>query len=214
MLRHSKLALRLQVALKAGARILPRIDDKLSPPPACFHMLASRPMARFATGLTAELCVLNVDARMGTSRENASDIRVTLGAGVGANVSRSWNVRGRNYGSRESRTRDGEKHNEQQSAESRRHRRNLSKSTRHFNVRLVADAYRFIVPTHGGGSKIFSTHAHAFHPEITAPDTDADPPGRSACGASAEGPAQADDQSELQATPSHLMFKVRRITRG
>lgn len=214
MLRHSKLGFGLQMTLKTGAWILARINNEFAAAPACFNMLASRPMARFAPSLTAKLCVLNVDARVGTGRENARDIRVTLGASVIANVSRSWNIRRRNYGSRDSRTRDGEKHNQQQSAESRRHRRNLSKSTGHFNVRLVAHAYRFIVPTHGGRSKSFSMQAHGFHPEIAPPDTDANPPGRSACGASAERPAQADGQSEHQAIPGHLMFRVKRSIGG
>jgi hypothetical protein len=96
-------------------------------------MFAPRPMARFATGLPGELRVFDVHTRVRAGRKYPCNIRMTLRTSVIPDISCAWNFRRRNYRPRQSRTRDCEKHNEEQAAKSGRHRRNLSKSTSHFN---------------------------------------------------------------------------------
>jgi hypothetical protein len=118
MLRHSKFCLRLQMTLEAGSRIFSRVDDEFAASSTGFDMLAPRPVAGFAAGLPAELRIFDMHARVRAGRKNSGDIRMTLGAGLIADVSRSRNIRRCNYGSRERRTRDGHKQNEEQCADS------------------------------------------------------------------------------------------------
>jgi len=123
MLRHSKLRLRLQMALKARGRVRSRIHNKLPAPTASLDMFAPRPVARFTTRLPAELRVVHVHTCMRARGKYPSDVRVALGAGAISHVSCPRNFWRRNNRPSQSRTGYCEEHNQEQCAESRRHGR-------------------------------------------------------------------------------------------
>ena len=86
MLRHPKIGFRLQMALKTGARIFSGVYNKFPAPTAGFDVLAAGPVAGFATGLSAELGVLNVHPCMRTRRKYSRDVRMTFRASAIAYV--------------------------------------------------------------------------------------------------------------------------------
>ena len=101
------------MALETCVRILARIDNEFATPASSLDMLASGAMTGFATRLTAVSGILDMDPGMGAGRKNSGDIRVTLRAGVIANIGCSWNVRRRNYRPSQSRTGNCEEHNQE-----------------------------------------------------------------------------------------------------
>jgi hypothetical protein len=123
MLRQPKFGFGLQMTLETRSRVFSRVDNEFAPTATRFDVLASRAMARFATGLTGVFRVIDMHSRMRTGREYSGDIRVALGAGVITHIGRSRNVRRRNYRPSQSRTGNCEEHNQEQCAESRRHGR-------------------------------------------------------------------------------------------
>ena len=92
-LRQTKFRLYLQMAMVASRRIFSRIYYEFAATAPRFDVLAGRPVTRFATGPTLHLRGLDVDARMGTDREDASDIRMAFIAGLVADELRSRNFR-------------------------------------------------------------------------------------------------------------------------
>jgi hypothetical protein len=121
MLRHSKFSIRLQMTLKARGRILSRIHNELPATAARFDMLASRPMTRFATRLSVEPRIFDMHARMWARWKDSRDVRMTLRTRAISHVSRSRNVRRRNYRPSQRRTGYCEEHNQEKCAESGPH---------------------------------------------------------------------------------------------
>jgi hypothetical protein len=185
MLWHSKFCFRLQMTLKTRRRIFAGVHNELPSPATRFHMLAPRPMTRFATSLALELCVFDVHTRMRARPKYPCDVRMTLRASSISDVSCSRNFRRRNYRPSQCRTGYCEEHNQEQCADSRPHRRNLCKSMSHFNTRsrqreriphlnheprtaAVSQTSRSIVRSHSDSrivhAKVCSTFAHVLGP--------------------------------------------------
>jgi hypothetical protein len=121
MLRHPKFSLRLQMTLETSGWIFARVHNKFAAPTARFDMFAARPVARFATRLPAELCIIDMHTGMRTGRKYSGDIRVTLRTGAITDVSCSCNFQRRNYRPSQGRTGYCDEHNQEQCADSRRH---------------------------------------------------------------------------------------------
>jgi len=110
MLRQSEFAVDLQMALEASVRIFSRVDNELASSATCFDVLASWSMAGFAAALPCKLCALKMEPAMRTGRKHASDIGVTVVAGMIADIRRSGNFRGRDHRRRKRGTRDKQQH--------------------------------------------------------------------------------------------------------
>jgi hypothetical protein len=95
MLRQINFGMSLQMALQAGGRVVTRINDQPTAPPACRHMPAARTMACLAAGRPREAGPFKVHSSMGTGREYAGNVGVTLRTNFVANEGSSRNGRWR-----------------------------------------------------------------------------------------------------------------------
>jgi len=103
MLGQTELGLGLEMALKTGGGLLAGIDDEFATAAAGLDMLAAGSMARFASGLTAHLRGIHVDAGVGAGGKVAGNIGVTIVASSIADVSCSRDFRRRHHRAREGR---------------------------------------------------------------------------------------------------------------
>ena len=100
MLRQRKLRVRLQVALKAGGRIITGIQNKLSLTAPHLDVFAPRTMTCFAPALS-NLCVRNeLHASVRTRWENLDVVGMTLEARLVTDVSGAGNGRADHDGPR------------------------------------------------------------------------------------------------------------------
>jgi hypothetical protein len=96
MLRQLELGMGLKMALKTRRRFLSWVDDEFAASTTRFNVLASRPMARFATCLACHCpAAFDMHSRMGTGREHAGDIRMTIETGLVSDIRGAWNLRRR-----------------------------------------------------------------------------------------------------------------------
>ena len=77
-LRQIELSVSLKMALETCSRVLPRIDDELPASAARGDVLASGPMAGFATGLANELGVGKMDPRVRAGGKGSADVGVAI----------------------------------------------------------------------------------------------------------------------------------------
>jgi len=93
VLRQVELRVDLQVALKAGARIFPRIDNELAAPAARLNMLAARAVARFTAGFAVQSRAFKMKAPVRARGENAGDVGMALRAGLVSHEGSAGNLR-------------------------------------------------------------------------------------------------------------------------
>lgn len=96
VLRQFELRVNIEVAIEAGLRFTPGIDDEF-PPPARLRVQARRPMTGLAPSRLAVGRSLDAQPRMRTGRKSARELDVTLDATFIANKSCSFNLRRINH---------------------------------------------------------------------------------------------------------------------
>ena len=89
------------MALETGRRVFPGIEDEFASPAAACHMQARRSVARLAARLPNCAGVFQVNAGVGTGRENAGDALMALDASLIADETcpRNSGRRGDRHGS-------------------------------------------------------------------------------------------------------------------
>jgi hypothetical protein len=103
MLGQVEFGVDVQMALKAGLRILARVDDKFfASSSADCHVFTGRAVARFASVLSGGSGVRNTEPSVGTGGERTRDFGVTIHAGFVTDKSRAFN-----HGGRHDRSLDG-----------------------------------------------------------------------------------------------------------
>ncbi len=95
VLRQMKLRSRLQMALQAGGRISAGINNEFPAAATAFHVLAPRPMARFAAGFTFQQRRLDVNSAMWTCRKYSRDVGVAFVANFISHIAGPGNLRRR-----------------------------------------------------------------------------------------------------------------------
>ena len=107
MLRQVEFRLRLQMALKAGSRVLAGIDDEPAAPATGLNVQTAWPVAGFATALAFELVPFDVQPRVRAGRKSTHVVRVAIEADAVANIRGPGNFRRREHGLRDRGTRNG-----------------------------------------------------------------------------------------------------------
>ena len=100
MLRQVEFGLNVQVTLKTGRRVVAWIDDEFYVA-AGFDVFAAGTVAGFASGLAGQRRTFKMNPRMGAGGKFPDDFRVTIQAGLVADVMRAGNFQGhRHFGGR------------------------------------------------------------------------------------------------------------------
>ena len=93
MMRQIEFSVCFEVALKAGRRVLARIDDEFAAAAPDAHVLAPRSVAGFTPGRRRPFQVVLVKPRMRAGGKNAGDVAVAFCAGLVAEVMRAFDLR-------------------------------------------------------------------------------------------------------------------------
>jgi len=93
MMGQIELGMNLEMALVAGRRIFPWIDNEFSASAAGRDVFAAGAMTRFASGHARPLEIVLVKPPMRAGRKNPSDVRVAVRAALVADKTRALNLR-------------------------------------------------------------------------------------------------------------------------
>ena len=93
MLRKVEFSVDFKVALKTRRRVFAGIDNELAASAAGLHVLAARPVARFAAGHRRPVQIVLVKSSVGARRKIARDVAVAIGADFVADKMRAFDPR-------------------------------------------------------------------------------------------------------------------------